>query len=104
MITAALPALINTKGTGHKLIKQNYIGESTFKTHAIFRQSAQCVAKFIKTVTKGPLSLAKAHTQEDLMKLYPMYVEFLRPHDYGKVPYVKFRPAMWENTGDIHRA
>ena len=31
-----------------------------------------------------------------------MYVESLGPSDFGKVPFVNFRPANIENSGDIH--
>ena len=31
-----------------------------------------------------------------------MYAESVGPYDY-KVPFVKFRLANWENTGDFHR-
>ena len=37
------------------------------------------------------------------IKLKPTYVEAQGPHCFGKVPFVTFRPANRENTGDIHR-
>ena len=33
----------------------------------------------------------------------PTYIEFLWPHDFGKVSFVKFGPAKQESIGDIRR-
>ena len=65
----ALPALINTKGTGHKSTKK-IPGEKNIQNSCNFPPKRTVCGKIIKTATKGPLSLAKPHTpQEDLMKL-----------------------------------
>ena len=65
----ALPALINTKGTGHKLTKKITL-EKNIQNSCNFPPKHTMCGKIIKTATKSPLSLAKPHTpQEDLMKL-----------------------------------
>ena len=72
------------------------------------------ITKLLKQQLKSPFSFATllhttaytVHTTIYMriwMKLKPTYVEYLGPHDFGKVSFVKFGPANQEFIGDICR-
>ena len=58
--------------------------------------------KLFKQQPKALNILQNHNYMRMLIKLQPMYLESLRPCNYGKVAFVKFRPANRKKTGDIH--
>ena len=60
--------------------------------------------KIVKTANKKcPFSRAKPQLHKDVNQAVSYLRRIPRTHDFGKVPFVTFGPAIGESIGDIHR-
>ena len=73
------------------------------KCPKIMRKCSKLYFFSLKTSGKHPFLFPRHSQTKSWIKLKPTYVEAQGPQCFGKVPFVTFGTANWENTGDIHR-